>query len=218
MDVTLQVSARPHIGTAPARRLRAAGQVPAVVYGAGIEGSISVVVGRRDLAAALNTDAGRNALITVQVDGDSHLTLPREIQVDPVRNEVVHVDFVAIRRDQEVSAEVPIVLTGDAPAVRNDLLVAEHLFQLQISCLPGNLPDHIEVDISGLENVGDVIRTGDLALPEGVTLATDPEEPIVMVTAPRVAEVVPVVEEEGVEGAEPGAEETSGEGENTGAG
>lgn len=218
MDVTLQVSARPQIGTAPARRLRASGQVPAVVYGAGIEGSLSVVVGRRDLAAALNTDAGRNALITVQVDGDSHLTLAREIQVDAVRHEVVHVDFVAIRRDQEVSAEVPIVLTGEAPAVRNDLLVAEHLFQLQISCLPGNLPDHIEVDISGLENVGDVIRTGDLALPEGVTLATDPEGPIVMVTAPRVAEVAPAAEEEAEEAAEPGAEEASGEGENTGAG
>jgi large subunit ribosomal protein L25 len=213
MDVSLRVDARTERGSASARRLRARGLVPAVVYGAGIEGAIPVKVGRRDLVAALSTEAGRNALITLELDGSSHLTLARELQTDAVRHEVIHVDFVAIRRDQEVAAAIPITLVGEAPASREGLAVAQQLFALSITALPGNIPGHIEVDVSGLEGVGDSIRASDIALPPGVTVVTDLDETIVAVAAAVVEEVPEEVEEalEAAEGEAPAAGEAAPE-------
>ena len=188
MDVTLRADARKEIGTAPSRRLRARGLVPAVLYGAGIDGAVAVAVGRRELLAALSTEAGRNAVITLDVDGAEHITLAREIQRHPVRNEVLHVDFVAIRRDQEVQSDVPVVLVGEAPATADDLVVTQQLTTVSVTSLPADIPDQIAVDVSGLASPGDTIRVGDLAPPRGVTVVTDADEPVVAVAAGEVVE------------------------------
>ena len=182
-------------GSAEARRLRAAGKVPAVLYGHGIE-PLTLAVGSRELRAALTSDSGLNALISLDVAGKRHLAIARQLQRHPVRRTIDHVDFVIVRRDEIVAAEVPVHLVGEAEAVeRVDGLVEQQLFAVEVHAKPGDIPNAIEVDISGLE-IGEAIRVGDLKLPAGVTTELDPEDPVVLGQASRVAAEVEEAEAE----------------------
>lgn len=166
-------------GTRAAGRLRAGDMIPAVVYG---RGSVprSVAVARRELRQVLTGDAGMNALITLDLDGDSLLALVREVQRHPVRNNVTHVDFILVSRDEAVTVEVPIVLEGEATRVlHNDGTVDQQLFTLTVLAKPGQIPNEITIDISGLD-VGDTIRVSDLILPAGATTEVDGDEPVVV--------------------------------------
>jgi len=192
-------------GSAEARRLRTAGKVPGVLYGHGVE-PLSLAVGSRDLRAALTSDAGLNALISIDVGGERHLAMARQLQKHPVRRTIDHIDFVIVRRDEIVSAEVNIHLVGEALDVeRADGLVEQQLFSLVVHAKPGDIPNAIEVDISSL-SIGEAIRVGDLKLAEGVTTEVDPEETVVAGQASRTATDV----EEGDDaaaGAVPGADD-----------
>jgi large subunit ribosomal protein L25 len=185
-------------GSAEARRLRMAGKVPGVLYGHGID-PLPLAVGSRDLRAALTSDSGLNALISLDVGGTRHLAMARQLQRHPVRRSVDHVDFVIVRRDEVVSAEVNVHLVGEALEVdRADGLVEQQLFSLVVHATPGNIPNVIEVDISSL-SIGEAIRVGDLKLPAGVTTEVDPEDTVVAGQASRTATEV-----------EEGAAETGG--------
>lgn len=182
-------------GSAEARRLRTIGKVPGVLYGHGVE-PLSVAVGSRDLRAALTSDAGLNALISLEVEGKRHLAMARQLQRDPVRGTVAHVDFVIVRRDEVVTVEVPVHLEGEASLVhREDGLVEQQLFSLTVNATPSSIPSHIEVDITNL-GIGDAIRVGDLTLPSGVSTDADPEEPVVAGQASRVSAEVEAEEAE----------------------
>jgi large subunit ribosomal protein L25 len=184
-EIKLAVVAGRSVGSRASRRLRAAGQVPGVVYGHGIE-PLAVAVDARALRAALTTESGLNALLSLQVDGSSHLTLAREIQRHPVRATVTHVDFQIVRRDEVVTSEVPVTLFGEAQQVhRGDGMVDQQLFSLTVRAVPMAIPNSLEVDVSGLE-IGQMIRVGEIALPEGVTTETDPEAPVVVGQPPQV--------------------------------
>jgi large subunit ribosomal protein L25 len=173
-------------GSAEARRLRRSGKVPAVLYGHGIE-PLPLAVGQRDLRAALTSDAGLNALITLDVGGERHLAMARQLQRHPVRRTVDHVDFVIVRRDEIVTAEVPVHLVGEAQEVdRADGLVEQQLFSLVVQAKPADIPNALEVDISEL-SIGEAIRVGDLKLPAGVTTEVDPEDTVVAGQSSRVA-------------------------------
>ncbi|HTJ75228.1 MAG TPA: 50S ribosomal protein L25 [Acidimicrobiales bacterium] len=192
-------------GSAEARRLRAAGRVPAVLYGHGIE-PLTLTVNSRQLRAALTSESGLNALISLDVDGTRHLAMARQLQRHPVRRSIDHVDFVIVRRDEVVSVEVPIHLVGEAEAVdRADGLVEQQLFSLVVQATPGNIPNAIEVDISGL-SIGEAIRVGDLTLPPGATTDVDPDDTVV---AGQGSTTAAEVEEE----AEEAAAEEPGEGD-----
>ena len=196
-------------GSSEARRLRAAGRVPAVLYGHGIE-PLTLTVNSRQLRAALTSDSGLNALISLDVDGTRHLAMARQLQRHPVRRSIDHVDFVVVRRDEVVSVEVPIHLVGEAEAVdRADGLVEQQLFSLVVQATPGNIPNAIEVDISGL-SIGEAIRVGDLTLPAGATTDVDPDDTVV---AGQGSSTAAEVEEEAEE-----AGEEAGEGDGAGEG
>ncbi|MGH9154708.1 MAG: 50S ribosomal protein L25 [Acidimicrobiales bacterium] len=200
ISLTAETGRRP--GSSDARRLRTSGKIPGVVYGHG-QAPVPIAVNARELRAALTTDAGLNALLDLDVEGTPHLTLAREIQRHPVRNTVVHVDFLVVRRDEMITAEVHLTLTGDAVELhRGDGQVDQQLFTLEINATPGRIPNSIEVDISALA-VGDTIRVGDLPLPEGVTTDVDPEAPVVVGQPPQV-EVSADEATEGGAGAEGG--------------
>jgi large subunit ribosomal protein L25 len=204
-EVALAAETGRPTGSAAARRLRAAGKIPAILYGHGIDPQALAVDGRQ-LRLALNQEAGLNALLTLDVGGQSHLAMARQLQRDPVRGTVDHVDFVIVRRDEIVSAEVPVHLVGEALAVhRADGLVEQQVFSLTVHATPGNIPTSIEVDISGL-TIGEAIRVGDLSLPAGVTTDVDDEEPVVAGQASRVAAEI---EEAEAEAAEPGVDEAA---------
>jgi large subunit ribosomal protein L25 len=174
-------------GTSSAKRLRLQGRIPGVIYGHGMD-PLPVSVERKDLRHALHTDAGHNALIDLQLDGgDSHLTIVKELQRHPVRNEVSHVDFIVVRRDEIVTVEVPILLDGEAKAVLgNDGTVDQLHHTLTIQSTPGNIPNEIVIDISEMK-IGDSIRVGDLKLPSGVTTELDDEETLVSAQVSAVA-------------------------------
>ena len=173
-------------GSSEARRLRTAGKVPGVLYGHGID-PLPLSVGARELRAALTSDAGLNALISLDVDGDRHLAMARQIQKHPVRRSIDHIDFVIVRRDEVVSAEVNVHLVGEAQEVeRADGLVEQQMFSLVVHAKPGDIPNAIEVDISDLK-IGEAIRVGDLTLPAGVTTEVDPEDTVVAGQSTRAA-------------------------------
>lgn len=199
-------------GSAASRRLRAFGMVPAVVYG--LDGDpIPIAVGWRELRQALTTEAGLNALINLEVDGDTQLSIVKDMQRDPVRRDVTHVDFLRISRDVEIEVEVPIVLEGEAEKVeREQGNVTHSLFALTVMAKPGSIPNELTVDISDLE-VGDTIRVEDLTLPSGVTTDVDPEEPVVTAQHQVIEELPEDLEpEEGEEGEEAAEGEEGAEG------
>ncbi|MDQ6798375.1 MAG: 50S ribosomal protein L25 [Actinomycetota bacterium] len=193
-EVVLTAEAGRITGSSTARRLRGAGKIPAVLYGHGVDPQPLAVEGR-ELRLALNHEAGLNALISLDVDGQRHLAMARQLQKDPVRGTVAHVDFVIVRRDEVVTVDVPVRLEGEATLVhREDGLVEQQLFSLTVHATPSAIPSHIEVDISEL-GIGDAIRVGDLKLADGVTTDVDPEETIVAGQASRVSAEVEAEEE-----------------------
>ena len=186
-EITLNAEVGRPTGSSNAGRLRTTGRIPAVLYGHGIE-PLSLSVDGRELRAALHHDAGVNALLSLKLsDGGSHLALTKEIQRHPVRNTVVHVDFLVVSADEEVVSDVPIVLVGEATLVhREGGVVAHPITSLAIRSKATDIPNVIEVDISELK-VGDAIRVGDLKLPTGATAEVDSEEPIAVGQPPQVS-------------------------------
>jgi large subunit ribosomal protein L25 len=193
-DITLATEPRRELGSRPAGRLRRQGKVPAVVYGLGAD-TVSVTVPSRELQHILAGESGANTLITLDVDGESVLTLARQIHRHPTRGELVHVDFIRIRRDVAVSAEIPVHLLGEATGVRDGGLLEQLLFQLTVEAMPGNIPVSIEIDVSELA-IGDQLRVGDIPLPAGVETQAEADFVVAQVAAPRVVTEA----EEGEEG------------------
>ncbi len=199
-EITLKVESGRPLGTRPTGRLRTAGKIPGVVYGHGMA-PIPVAIAARDLRAALTTEAGLNALLSLQIGDTTHLAIAKVLQRHPVRQTVTHVDFQVVRRDEIVTAEVRIVLIGESEAVhRLEGTVDQEMLSLQIKAKPGDVPAVIEIDISALE-VGDSLRVSDLVLPEGVTTDVDPEAAVAIAHMPRALEPEITVEAEGAEAA-----------------
>ncbi|MFZ0668383.1 MAG: 50S ribosomal protein L25 [Acidimicrobiales bacterium] len=207
-ETSLVADARSNIGSRPTRRLRSTGRIPGVVYGEGV-GPLSVSVDARDLRHVLTTPAGLNAVLNMTLDGKEYTAMAREIQRHPVRGTVTHVDFQVVDPDRPVSADVTIVLHGEPVDLNHqDGVVDQQLFFITVRAKPSEIPQHFEVDISGI-NVGVGVKVSDLVIPEGVEVDLDPETTIVIGQPPRV------VREEG-EGAE-GAEGVEGAGAEPGA-
>ncbi len=212
-DLTLTAEPRTEVGSRPAGRLRRQGKLPAVVYGLDTE-TVNVTVPARELAHILAGEAGANALITLELNGDDVLTLARQIQRHPSRGDLVHVDFIRIRRDVAVEAEIPVHLAGEPAGVRDGGILEQLLFTLRIEAKPEDIPTAIEVDVTALE-INDQIRLAELTIPPGVAHQHEEDELVVQVIPPRVEEEPePVEGEEGeeVEGEVAEGEAAEGEG------
>lgn len=208
-DVTLTAERRTAGGKGPAGRVRREGQVPAVVYGLG-EDNASVSVSARELGHILSGESGANTLITLKVDGHSQLTLARQIQRHPVKGTLVHVDFVRVRADQTIQAEVPVHLTGDAEGVAVGGVLEQLVHTLSVEALPRNIPPSIEHDITALE-IGSAVHVRDLAVPSSVTVMQAEDDLVAQISAPRVVEEEVPEEGEEVEGEAPAPEAAEGE-------
>lgn len=182
-----------------AKHLRAAGLVPAVVYGRGLE-TMPIQIQAKTLRKVLDV-AGTHQLISLEVDGRKpQMTLARDIQQDVIRRNYLHVDFYAVKMDETVVAQVPIVLVGEAPAVQNEGgILTQGLDEVEIECLPGDLISSVEVSVDGLAEINDTISVADLELPSTVTILSEPESMVAKVEAPRKVEEVEAL----VEGEEP---------------
>lgn len=185
-EVTLTASAGRETGTGNARRIRAEGRVPAVVYGGG-KPATTVTIDRRELRQALNTDAGQNALITLDVDGDKVVTVVRELQRHPVRRDVTHIDFLMVDPTKPIEVEVPIHLEGEAKVVARDGGITEQrITVLRVKVRPDSIPDAITVDISDM-TLERSILVKDLELPDGCEAITNPQQAVVTAELTRAA-------------------------------
>jgi large subunit ribosomal protein L25 len=209
-EYKLAAENRADAGKGAARRLRAAGRVPAVLYGHGTKPK-SLSIDARELGHALRTEAGVNVLLELQVGRTKHLALAKEIQRHPVRGTFTHIDFILVRRGEKVHVAVPVHLVGEAPGVREEGGIADQdLYQVNVEAEVTAVPDAVEVDVSGLR-IGDVLRVGDLKAPAGSTILDDPEASVVSVVPPAVEPAPEEVEEEAAEGEAPAAAEGEGE-------
>ncbi|HKF00099.1 MAG TPA: 50S ribosomal protein L25/general stress protein Ctc [Actinomycetes bacterium] len=208
-EYKLAAEPREATGKGPARRTRAAGRVPAVLYGHGMTPQ-HLSVDARDLEFAMRTDAGENVLLSLQVGRRRQLALAKEIQRHPVRGSFVHVDFIAVRRGEKVTVGVPVQLVGEAPGVREGGITNHELRQVNVEAEVTSVPESIEADVSGL-GIGDVLRVADLKAPEGATILDSPEDPVVAVVPPTVeAEAAAEGEAEAAEGEAEAAEAPAG--------
>lgn len=201
-QVKLAVERREATGRAAARKLKARGIVPAIVYG-GREKAEPLQLSRRDLAAVLSHASGENILVELEIAGErsTRMAMVQEVQHSPVGGEVLHVDFHAVSMDEKIDADVPLEPTGTANGVKNfGGLLEQSLRELTVECLPRDLPDRITVDVSDL-NIGDSIHVRDIKLPEGVTAKVPVELTVFSVLAPTVEEE-PVAAEEAAAGPE----------------
>jgi large subunit ribosomal protein L25 len=212
-QVKLKAEPRSEIGRAAARKLKARGIVPAVVYG-GKEKPQPLQVSARDVNVMFSHASGENILVELEIAGEKSpkTALVQEVQHAPVGGNVLHIDFHAVSMDETLEAEVPLEALGIANGVKNfGGLLEQSLRALAVECLPRDLPDRITVDVSAL-NIGDSIHVRDIPLPQGVTAKVSPD-----LTAFSV--VAPVIEEEPVPAAEVAAgpevitEKKPGEGE-----
>lgn len=199
-QVTLSAQPRAALGTRASRRLRRQGLVPATVYGKSADPK-SITVNGRELYSALHTEAGRNALINVEIEGDDKvLAVAREVQRHPVRGEVIHLDLIQISLDEAITAEVVLEYVGTPIGVHEDGSFVEAIATtVNISALPTNIPGSIVVDIEEMRT-GDTLKVSDLPAVEGVEYTDDLDRALVTVLLPRAEEEPEEVLELGEEG------------------
>lgn len=215
-EVTLE--ARPRSdeehGTRACRRLRREGLVPAVLYGQGVDVR-SVAVNARQLSRALTTDAGLNVLINLEITGDSgQLAMARQISRHPLRDQILHLDFIAVSREDRVAAEVPLVLTGEAHGVKEEGgVLQQQLNTIRVEAPVVDVPQSIELDVADLQ-LGSSLHVSDVTVPEGIEILNDAETVVVSVvqtSASRMLEEEAAEEAEVAEAAEPGEAGEAGE-------
>jgi len=217
----LVVQVREGTGKGVARKLRATGHIPGVCYGRSAP-SIGIALNPRALDRLLTeSTAGMNTLIDLRVEGggayDGKPMLVKELQRDPVTGSMLHVDLYAVDLQQAIQVSVPIHVTGTAEGVKMGGILDQALRELELECMPEAIPQEIPVDVSALE-IGQSLHVRDLALPEGVTLQSDPDLAVVLVAAPAAEEEVAAEVEEGaevpvVEGETPSEEPEAKEGD-----
>ncbi len=198
--VVLKANKRDVIGK-QVRAMRRAGLLPAVIYGRHVENPISISLDTRDTTRAL-AKVSSSSLVMIDLEGKEIPALIREKQRDFIKNRLLHIDFLVVSLTEKLTASVGIELTGLSLAVKDfNAVLVTGLSQVEVECLPTDLPERIVVDISALVKVGDAIHVSDLVLSDKVKVLSSPEEMIVIATAAKVEEEV-VATVAAVEGAE----------------
>ena len=210
-DTVLQATSRDERGKNAARRLRAAGRIPVSVYGEGLD-AVAVSVNARDLGAILRSESGRHAIFTLAVEGgDESPVKIQELNLDPVSNRLVHLDLMRISLTEKTTVSVPLSFVGEPASVKqNEGMLEVHLHEIEIECLPRDIPGHIDVDVSNLE-IGDHLTVAQIPVDTDViTVVTGEDHLVAAVTALRVIEEE-VAEEPVVSESAPSAEEPTTE-------
>jgi large subunit ribosomal protein L25 len=217
----LKATMREDAGKSACKHLRKVGQIPAIVYKGGKEG-LKVHVDTKALWHVMHTEAGENAIITMDISGgDKNLektVIVSEIQADPVNDKFLHVDFHEISLKEKLKVSVPLVMKGEAVGVKEEEGILTQLeWEIEVECLPTAIPENLSVNVEEL-HVGDAIHVSDITAPEGVVIIDDPEKTVVSVHLPKAEVEEAAPEEEGEGEGEPevikkGKKEEEGEGE-----
>ncbi|UCH79702.1 MAG: 50S ribosomal protein L25 [Nitrospiraceae bacterium] len=199
----VKADVRPEVGKGVARSLRRSGMLPAVVYSGG--NSRPIKVHGKEMSKLIFTGTGDHALITIELHEDGtkkseHPVLVKDYQTDPVSDELLHVDFVEVSLKKLVKVTVPIEIVKEPIGIKMGGILEHHLRDIEVECLPTQIPDKIEVD-AGHIDIGHSLHVSDISAPEGIKIISDPSGAILNVSAPKVEEVA--AEEAEGEAAEP---------------
>lgn len=209
--VLLKAQNRTERGKGGARHLRRLDMLPAVLYSKGK--STPITVGKKDVTRLMVSGGGEHALITIELADSKggkkdHWALVKDYQADPVKKELLHVDFIEISLKKKIKTVIPIIITKEPIGVKQGGILQQQMRDVEVECLPTQIPEGIEVDASSLD-IGDNLHVSDLSPTEGVKILTDPHETILSVFAPIVEEAAPEAAEE-EEAAEPELVKTKG--------
>lgn len=222
----VEVQPRNHTGKGTCRRMRREGWVPAVLYGGGVEPQ-AITMERDSLARHMARSGFFTSILTIKLNGDAHAAVIKEVQRHPARRQILHIDFQRVREDEKITLNIPVRFLGEEMAIgvrEQDGVLSHLLTEVEVSCLPKDLPEFLELDVSQLE-LNQVLHLSDIALPEGVELVDlshGHDSPVVGINPPRREEEEEVEAEEGeelealAEGEEegaPAAQEGAAEGE-----
>lgn len=180
--ITLKLTERKELGKA-AKALRRSGFIPANIYERG-KPSTAVSAPFVDITKVYAA-AGKHHPVQLDVEGKKHLAMIKDVDIDPVRNTLLHVAFHAVNKNETVEAEIPVRIEGEIPAERMSLMVLHTLDTVEVEALPNNLPDELFVDGSKLVEIGDKVSVSDLKVPKDVRVMTDPEQTIAVVEEPK---------------------------------
>ncbi|HEX8822148.1 MAG TPA: 50S ribosomal protein L25/general stress protein Ctc [Archangium sp.] len=183
---TLEVKTREGAGKGAARKLRATGLVPAIVYGKHLEKPMSIAVNAKAVRQALNTPHKLNTLITLKGLGADQQVLFKDYQQDPVSREMLHVDFIAVREDEQVKVNVPVVLIGKSEGVAEGGLLSQIRREIEVYAKPRAIPEKIEVDVTALK-IAQALHINDVKLPEGIVVKSNVNFTLAVVSAPEGA-------------------------------
>jgi len=189
-EIVVDVKSRGTLGKNPSRRLRHEGLIPAIVYGAKKD-PVPVVVDPKKILEILHSESGVNTIFQLGLsdrEARRHVMI-KEYQVDPVRGNLIHADFVRIQMDEVIEVDVPVQVTGEAAGVKLDGGILDHVTrQVRVSCLPGDIPEHIVIDVTPLK-IGDALRVSDLPKSDKYRILSEADVTLVVVTPPAKEEV-----------------------------
>ena len=189
-EIVVDVKSRETLGKNPSRRLRHEGLIPAIVYGAKKD-AVPVVVDPKKILEIIHSESGVNTIFQLglaDTEARRHVMI-KEYQVDPVRGNLIHADFVRIQMDEVIEVDVPVQATGEAAGVKLDGGILDHVTrQVRVSCLPGDIPEHIVIDVTPLK-IGDALRVSDLPKSDKYRILSEAEVTLVVVTPPAKEEV-----------------------------
>jgi len=203
-EVVLNGQARENTTKGRTHQLRREGKLPAVLYG-GKEPAIAIVIDQKEFLKALHTEHGENVIISLYISDSAAspsktsekpvAVIIKEIQIDPIKRDFLHLDLCRISLREEIQVNVPIEIYGEAPGVEKSGGVLDHVVhEIAVKCLPMKIPDKIICDVSSLD-VGETLTIKDLKIPRGVEVLEDPERIVVSIIAPTVVEAKPAEEE-----------------------
>jgi len=186
---TLNAEIREKTGKGAARTLRREGGIPAVIYRE--SKSTPLKLNAKELQKFIKDTSGDQVLVNLKLDGAEKLALLKDFQMDPVEGDLLHADFFEVSLEEKVRVDVHVATVGEPIGVKRDKGIVQYgIREIEVECLPTDIPGHVELDISDLA-IGDALHVSDISLPSGVTLLTDTHEMIVTVTAPKLEEAAP---------------------------
>lgn len=193
--ILLKAEKRTELGKGSARNLRRSDMLPAVLYAKGH--STPIKLQRKDVAKLMVSGGREHALVTIKLRDDKggkkdHWALVKDYQIDPVKNELLHVDFIEISLKKKIKTTVPIVITSEPAGVKEGGILQQQLRDVEVECLPTQIPESIEIDASSI-GIGHSLHVSDLTPSEGIKILTNPQETIISVFAPVVEEAAPTV-------------------------
>lgn len=195
MSFTIKAERREIFGKNASRRLRKDGMIPAIIYGAH-DVNVPLTLSKKDIFLILRSETGENTVFQVSFDSEKRNAMIKELQRHPVTDEILHADFIQIAMDKTVRVSVPVVTVGDAVGVKTEGGFVDFITrEVEIECLPKNIPEHIEVDISDL-HLRQSLKVEDITFPEEIKLISDPDTILVLIEVPSKEEEIEVEEEE----------------------